>query len=201
FRIELGEIESVLSDHSSVDKCVAAVREDQPGDVRLVGYIVAKAGMEATASDLRIHLRTKLPDYMVPQHFVELEELPLTPAGKVDRKNLPAPDSEGSLSATEYVAPCNETEEALANIWQDVIGVSRIGIHDNFFDIGGHSLLALQLISQVNQAFQLQLPLRQLFDTPTIAEFALSVEDILFDEINSLTDEETEKLLMDVKSK
>jgi amino acid adenylation domain-containing protein len=195
FRIELGEIESVLSDHPSLDKCVAAVREDQPGDVRLVGYIVPRNGREVAVSDLRSHLKTKLPDYMVPQHFVELEEFPLTPAGKVDRKNLPAPDGEGSLSATEYVAPRNETEEALATIWQDLIGVSRIGIHENFFDIGGHSLLALQLISQVNQAFHLQLPLRQLFDTPTIAEFALSVENILFDEINSLTDEEAEKLL------
>ncbi len=196
FRIELGEIESVLSDHPLVDECVVTVREDQPGDVRLVGYNVVKAGMEMTASDLRTHLRTKLPDYMIPQHFVQLEELPLTPAGKVDRKNLPAPDSEGSLSSTdEYVAPRNETEETLASIWRDVIGVSRVGIHDNFFDIGGHSLLALRLISRINQAYQLKLPLRQLFDMPTILEFALSVENIVFGEVDSLTEEEAEQLL------
>ena len=195
FRIELGEIESVLSAHPSVDKCAAAVREDQPGDVRLVGYIVVKDGEEARASDLRSHLRSQLPDYMVPQHFIELEELPLTPAGKVDRKHLPTLFSDGAITDAEYVAPRNETEEMLATMWQEVIGVRQIGTHENFFDIGGNSLLALQLIFRISQTFRLQLPLRQLFDTPTIIEFALSVENILFEEINSLTDEEAEKLL------
>ncbi|MCP4256219.1 MAG: non-ribosomal peptide synthetase, partial [Planctomycetes bacterium] len=201
FRIELGDIESMLSDHSSVDKCVAAVREDQPGDVRLVGYIVAKAGMEATASDLRIHLRTKLPDYMVPQHFVELEELPLTPAGKVDRRHLPVPDSEGSLLATEYIAPRNETEEALVNIWQDLIGVSRIGIHDNFFDIGGHSLLATQVVSRIEKVFSQKISLHQFFAMPTVAELASLVCAKPTDGRNQTADKAFLKSLIPLRSK
>jgi amino acid adenylation domain-containing protein len=197
FRIELGEIESVLSQHSSVDRCVATVREDRPGDVRLIAYFVAKNTAEIDAADLRDYLRAKLPGYMVPQQFIELTRLPLTPAGKVDHKNLPAPAGDTAVASSEYVAPRSETEETLTAIWQNLIGVSCIGINDNFFDIGGNSLLALRLIYRINEIFQLDLSVRQLFDMPNIADFALSVEEALFEEINSLTDEEAEQILRD----
>ncbi|MCP4260582.1 MAG: amino acid adenylation domain-containing protein, partial [Planctomycetes bacterium] len=177
FRIELGEIESVLSDHSSVDKCVAAVREDQPGDVRLVGYIVAKADMEVAVSDLRNHLKTKLPDYMVPQHFVELEELPLTPAGKVDRKNLPPPDQTSAYRIDEYVAPHDVLELQLTKLWEKTIGVSPISVTDNFFDIGGHSLLAVRLFSRIEKTIGAKLPLALLYQASTIEQLAVFLKE------------------------
>jgi acyl carrier protein len=198
FRIELGEIESILSQHSSVDKCVAAVREDQPGDVRLIAYVVAQNAAEIDAANLRSHLRAKLPAHMVPQQFIELTKLPLTPARKVDRKNLPAPTGDTGVALSGYVAPRSEIEETLAAIWENLIGVSSIGINENFFDIGGNSLLALRLIHRINEIFQLSLSVRQLFDMPTIGDFALSVEEALLAEINSLTDEEAEQILRDV---
>lgn len=195
FRIELGEIESILSEHQAVEKCVASVREDQPGDVRLISYIVAKDSEKIDAASLRSHLRAKLPDYMVPQQFITLDELPLTPAGKVDRKNLPKPVGDLTMTSSEYVAPNNQVEEILAGIWQELLGVNRISIEENFFTIGGNSLIALRLIHRINDNFQLNLPVRQLFETPTVNELASSVETALLEEINSLTDEEAEQLL------
>jgi amino acid adenylation domain-containing protein len=195
FRIELGEIESILSEHRSVNKCVASVREDQPGDVRLIAYIVAKDSEEISTTSIRKHLRNKLPEYMVPQHYIALEELPLTPAGKVDRKNLPKPERDFAMESSEYVAPNNEIEEILAGIWQELLGVNRIGIDENFFDIGGNSLIALRLMHRINDNFQVNLPVRQLFETPSVSELASSVETVLLEEINALTDEEAEQLL------
>jgi thioesterase domain-containing protein/acyl carrier protein len=172
FRIELGEIESVLSEHASVKECVAAVREDKPGDVRLVGYIVPRGGTEVNVADLRSHLRTMLPEYMVPQHFIELAELPLTPAGKVDRKHLPTPDSDDFLSASEYVAPRDTIELQLTKLWEKHLGITPISVNDNFFDIGGHSLLAVQLFTEIEKAIGKRLPLAILFQAPSISELA-----------------------------
>ncbi|MEE9118017.1 MAG: amino acid adenylation domain-containing protein, partial [Calditrichia bacterium] len=177
FRIELGELESVLSNHPSVDKCVAAVREDQPGDARLVGYVVPKTGMEIRASDLKNHLRTKLPDYMVPQHFVELEELPLTPAGKVDRKHLPAPDQTSSHKTNGFVAPRDTLEVQLATLWKKTIGVESIGVTDNFFDIGGHSLLAVRLFSHIERMIGAKLPLALLYQAPTVEQLSAILKE------------------------
>lgn len=194
FRIELGEIESVLASHSTVSKCVAAVREDQPGDTRLVGYIVPVDKTEIDASGLRKYLRTKLPDYMVPQHFVILNDVPLTPAGKIDRKHLPAPAGNIATSA-QSIAPRNETESLLAILWQEAMGIETVGVNESFFEIGGNSILALQLIHKINESFQVEMPLRKLFDAPTIMEFVPAIEDYLLTQIDSLTDEEAQRLL------
>ncbi len=173
FRIELGEIESVLLQHAGVVDAVVLAREDSPGDRRLVGYVVRQdAGL--SVSDLREHLKAKLPEYMVPSAFVFLEALPLTVNGKVDRKALPKPEGTGLDEA--YVAPRTPIEEGLAEIWRSVLSVEAVGIDDNFFELGGHSLLATQVISRVRNTFQVDVPLRALFESPTIAELAQQVE-------------------------
>jgi amino acid adenylation domain-containing protein len=148
YRIELGEIESVLAEHPSVAESVVIVREDRPGDARLVGYYVPKPGKGAlTATDLRKHLRKRLPDYMIPQHFVDLPAMPLTPAGKVDRKGLPMP--QGALRAADTRAPSTPNEILLAKIWAEILGHDRIAAADNFFDLGGHSLLAMMVVARI----------------------------------------------------
>ncbi len=171
FRIELGEIEAVLGNASGVRESAVIVREDQPGDKRIVAYVVAQGRPVPEASALRQFLRRKLPDYMVPAHFVFLEALPLSPNGKVDRKRLPAPDPTSSLES-EYAPPRNEIERRIAEIWQEVLGVERVGIHDNFFELGGNSLLSTQTVSRIRTAFGVELPLRDLFQDPTVAGLA-----------------------------
>ncbi len=146
YRIELGEIESVLVDHEALAQAVVVVREDRPGDARLVAYYVVTKGTDVTATDLRKHLRRRLPDYMIPQHFVELPSLPLTPAGKIDRKRLPSPAAPAAEAAR---APTTEAEKRLAAIWADVLGTTRIGATDNFFDLGGHSMLSMAVVARV----------------------------------------------------
>jgi acyl carrier protein len=129
------------------------------------------------AEALREHLRSRLPEYMVPSAFVALDALPLTPSGKLDRKALPAPDSVRPLTDSSYVAPRNAMEEAVAQIWAEVLGVERVGAHDNFFDLGGHSLLATQVVSRIRQAFPVAIPLRRLFEEPTVANLARILSD------------------------
>jgi arthrofactin-type cyclic lipopeptide synthetase C len=167
FRIELGEIEARLVEHSGVREAVVLAREDAPGEKRLVAYVVAEAeAAEDLAGALRGHLQGRLPDYMVPAAFVRVEELPLTPNGKLDRKALPAPD-EGSYARREYAAPLGVVEERLAAIWQEVLGVARVGRHDNFFELGGHSLMAVRLVSALSRN-GMRISLAQLFAHPTI---------------------------------
>ena len=175
FRIELGEIEAVLASHAAVRQCAVSVREDTPGDKRLAAYWVAQPGATATPSDLREHLRIRLPDYMVPAAFVRLEALPLNINGKVDRKALPAPDAASVGGVKEYVAPRTPVEEALAAIWAEVLRAERVGIHDNFFELGGHSLLAIRVMSRVQEVFGVRLALRMLFESPTVADLALRI--------------------------
>ena len=170
FRIELGEIESVLGEHAGVSECVVIVREDQPGDKRIVAYVVPDAE-ELDSATLRTALKLRLPEYMVPAHFVPLEELPLSPNGKVDKNALPSPDPSRDVEA-DYEVPSNETERKLAMIWQDVLGVERVGIHDNFFELGGNSLLSTQAMTKIRSAFEIELPLRRLFEDPTVADLA-----------------------------
>ncbi|MBW4632891.1 MAG: amino acid adenylation domain-containing protein [Iphinoe sp. HA4291-MV1] len=175
FRIELGEIEALLSQHPSVQEAVAIAREDQPGNKRLVAYIVSNLNPPST-SELHGLLKQKLPDYMVPSAFVMLSSLPLTPNGKIDRKALPAPNIELSLK-DNFVAPRNPTEEVLANLWTELLGV-KVGIHDNFFELGGHSLLATQVISRLREAFSVELPIRCLFELPTVIELAKVIQQM-----------------------
>lgn len=151
FRIELGEIETALGEVEATKQAVVIAREISPGDTRLIAYIVPVAGKTVTPTELRAHLRTKLPEYMIPQHFVELDKLPLTPAGKIDRKGLPSPFRIEGGAEVEYVAPRNETEQLLASIWQGVLRVERVSAHDNFFEIGGHSLLCMQVIERIRK--------------------------------------------------
>ncbi len=176
FRIELGEIETVLGQHSGVREVVVTAREDVPGDKRLVAYIVPHPAHSPTAGELRAYLKERLPDYMVPSAFVPVWEMPLTPNGKVDRKALPAPEYGRSEEDSDYVGPRTPVEEEMARIWASVLGVECVSVHDNFFDIGGHSLGATQIISRLREAFHVELPLRNLFETPTVAGLAESVE-------------------------
>jgi amino acid adenylation domain-containing protein/thioester reductase-like protein len=177
FRIELGEIEAALSQHSDVQTSVVIVREDIPGDKRLVAYIVPQPQVTPTISQLRSYLKEKLPEYMVPSAIAILESLPLTPNGKIDRRALPAPEP-SSESRDEYVAPRTPLEEILALIWQQVLKVELVGRHDNFFTLGGHSLLATQLVSRVRSSLKVELPLRSLFAAPTIAELAQLIQQL-----------------------
>ena len=166
FRIELGEIEAALSQHPQVQEAVVVARQDQPSNKRLVAYLVSRQ-VPVSLSELRQFLSQKLPDYMVPSAFVELKSMPLTPNGKVDRHVLPAPDLSGRNSEEGFVAPRTPTEEILVAIWAEVLGVQQIGIHDNFFELGGHSLLATQVSSRLRETFFIEVPLRQLFASPT----------------------------------
>ncbi len=173
-RIEPGEIEGGLASHPSVRACAVIVREDAPGDKRLCAYVVP-AGDGAAEAVLREHLSATLPDYMVPAAFVVLAALPLTPNGKVDRAALPRPEgpSEGE---TRYVAPRTPVEEVLAGIWADVLRLDRVSVLDDFFALGGHSLLGTRLIARLVPAFGVDLPLRALFEAPTVALLARRVE-------------------------
>ncbi|MFZ6658964.1 amino acid adenylation domain-containing protein [Undibacterium sp. TJN19] len=176
FRIELGEIELQLSRHPSVKEAVVIAREDIPGEKRLVAYLIqdeAFAASEvANIEELRTHLKSALPDYMVPAAFVRLRVLPLTPNGKLDRKALPAPEMD-AFAAKIYEAPQGETEVILAGIWQDLLHVERVGRNDNFFELGGHSLLAVQLMTHIRQGLGREVTLRQLFEYPTVHALSL----------------------------
>jgi amino acid adenylation domain-containing protein len=172
FRIELGEIESVLSSYAGVLQAVVVVREDEPLGKRLIGYVVGEE--KISAGELQKYLQGKLPDYMTPGAFVMLEEFPLTPNGKVDRKALPEPELD--VSGREYVAPRTAAEEIVAETFAQLLKLNRVGIQENFFELGGHSLLATQAISRVKAAFAVELPLRALFESPTVKELAQQVE-------------------------
>ncbi|WP_051710857.1 non-ribosomal peptide synthetase [Andreprevotia chitinilytica] len=174
YRIELGEIEAALAVIPAVREAVVVAREDG-GDKRLVAYLVPHAGQSPDATALREQLRHGLPDFMVPAQFVVLDQLPLTPNGKVDRKALPAPDRNTS-SQQGYIAPRNATETLLAAIWAEVLKLDRIGVNDDFFILGGHSLLATQVMSKLRNRMQVDLPLRRLFDLPTIAALARQID-------------------------
>ncbi|MGB7891209.1 MAG: amino acid adenylation domain-containing protein, partial [Microcoleus sp.] len=173
FRIELGEIEAVLSQYPAVREAIALVREDNPGDKRLVAYIVANSELKTQDSELinhlRVFLKQKLPQYMMPSAFVLLEAMPLTPNGKIDRRSLRAPDTNTAEFESNFTEPRTPDEQLIAEIWAKVLGLERVGIHDNFFELGGHSLLATQAISRLREAFQIEVPLRSLFESPTVA--------------------------------
>ena len=183
FRIELGEIEAVLSQYVGVRETAVVVREDTPDDKRIIAYVVS-AEPAPTTEALRTYLQAKLPDYMTPAAFVIQDAFPLTPSGKIDRRALPAPDLTAALAET-YVAPRTPLEEDLVAMWANVLKVERVGIHDNFFDLGGHSLIATQLIARVRAEFQVDLPLRRLFETPTIAGLAELITASLLEETDA----------------
>lgn len=177
YRIELGEIEALLAAHPEVARAVVVAREDRPGDVRLVAYVVGDGSAKLEDATLASYLKGSLPDYMIPQHILFLDAIPLLPNGKIDRKSLPAPDLTVKL-AGERVAPRNALERTIAEAMAQVLGVAEVGVDDDFFSLGGHSLLAAQLTSRINKELGIALSLRALFDGPTVAKLARMVQGI-----------------------
>lgn len=189
FRVELGEIEACLALHPQVQDVAVSAREDTPGNRILVAYVVPSLQPPA-AGELKQFVKAALPDYMVPGAIVLLEQLPLSPNGKVDRKALPAPDPAMLLSTREYVAPRTPTEEAIAEIWCELLRIERVGALDHFFELGGHSLLATRVVSQVRDAFAIEIPVKVLFEHPTLAEFTEAIENAILEDVAGLSDEE-----------
>jgi amino acid adenylation domain-containing protein len=202
FRVELGEIEATLAGHPKVRQSVVVGWENAPGDVRLAAYVVPSLQPWPTVDELREFLKIELPDYMIPSAFVMLKTLPLTRNGKVDRHALPSPEQAQSESVRTFVAPRNPIEESLSKVWAEVLNLEQVSVDDNFFSLGGHSLLVTQVISRIRKMFQVELPLRCLFESPTIAELAERIqlaEDEaaahLLVELEGLSDEEVQELL------
>lgn len=172
FRIELGEVETALTSHAAVKQAVVLAREDQPGNKRLVAYVVVNDGQAIVTTHLREYLLGILPDYAVPALFIPVEAMPLTPSGKIDRQALPAPNTQRPQLAQAYMAARNQSEQFLAGVWAQLLNLDQVGIHDNFFELGGDSLLTLQVAAQIQQELGIELPVVKLFQHPTIAELA-----------------------------
>jgi amino acid adenylation domain-containing protein len=211
FRIELGEIESVLKQHPEVREVVVLDREEELGVKSLVAYVVPRQGNIFSASELRRFLKEKLPEYMMPSAFVPLKNLPLTPNGKVDRQALPSPDMARPDLEDTFVAPQTPIEESLARIWAEVLRLEKVGVHDNFFDLGGHSLLVTQVVSRLRDTFEVELPLSKFFEAPNVADLAVIITQRLaeetdsemlaktFAELEQLSEEEVQALLASEK--
>ncbi len=207
------KVEDLLLRHPAVRDAVVVARVDEPGRARLVAYVVPATGEAAAAAELRRHLKAELPEYMVPAAFVSLDALPLTPGGKVDRRGLPAPEAPAAPPEA-YVAPETEAEARLAEIWAEVLRLERVGTRDDFFELGGHSLLATQVVSRVRRELGVELPLRAVFERPTVADLAAllpsaaapiveeeitaaasGMEGELLERLDELSDAEIERLL------
>jgi arthrofactin-type cyclic lipopeptide synthetase C len=183
YRIELGEIEAQLREHGEIKEAVVMVREDTPGDKRLVAYVTGMDEKGPNVEELRGHLKRVLPEYMVPSAFVVLGSLPLTPNGKLDRRALPAPGQD-AYARQDYEAPEGEIEETLAKIWRELLSVDRIGRQDNFFDLGGHSLLATRVITHIRHILDVDIPLRAIFEKPTIEGLTDCIVQEIADEVS-----------------
>src|SRR6185503_9442831 len=201
-RIELGEIEAALSKHPFVRDNVVETRTDA-----IVAYVVIDD--EGSVADLRNYLKEQLPDYMVPSVFMPLERLPLTSNGKIDRRALPAPSRDSVVRTMEYVAPRDEVEEEVARIWSEVLGVQKVGVHDDFFELGGHSLLATQVVSRIRGAFRIELPLRTLFEETTVGTLAAAISHVqieqqeredaeLLDQLEQYSEDEVQAMLSEM---
>ncbi|HZI20310.1 MAG TPA: amino acid adenylation domain-containing protein [Pyrinomonadaceae bacterium] len=186
FRIELEEIESLLAAHPGVREVLVMAHEHQPGDKFLVAYVVPDPAEQPPVQDLQRFIRAHLPAYMVPAAFVMLDSFPLSANGKVDRRALPAPDPEAVAANDSYVAPGTPLEEMLVGVWEEVLGRRKIGVFDNFFEVGGHSLLATRVVARVNARLGIDLPVRTIFEAPMIAELAVSIEEMMLEEIDSV---------------
>ncbi len=208
YRIEPGELEALLSEHAAVAQAAVVLRDDIPGDPRLVAYVAAAEGQQLDPAELKAYLRERVPDYMVPAAVNVLETMPLTPSGKLSRRELPAPVWERD-AGEEYVAPSTPLEEQLAGIFSEVLAVERVGVNDNFFSMGGHSLLATQVVARIRENLQVELPLRSIFSAPTVSGLAALIEETagrqqraqeLLANIDELSDEEVERLLSEMGS-
>ena len=195
YRIELGEIESALNKLAGVQACVVTVKGDTSESRQLVAYVVPEAGRQLSSEQLIERLQASLPHYMVPGTFAILESLPLTANGKIDRKNLPSLDQGDTASQQAYVAPRNATEERIAELWSEVLGVDRVGVYDNFFNLGGNSLIASRLLARIHDAFEVELPLSRLFEANFVANVAVLVEQKILEQLDAISDEEAERIV------
>ena len=193
-RIELGEVEHALRVHPAVTDAAVIAWEAAPGDKRLAAYVVTRADTDCTAAHLVDHARDLLPGYAVPASIIIVTALPRHSNGKLDRRSLPTPDTGGQLSK-DQVAPRTTAERIITEIWGDALNVERMSVNDDFFAVGGHSLLAIRAIGRMRQAFTPDLPLTLMFECPTPAKAAARVEEVLLAEIAQLTDEEARQLL------
>jgi amino acid adenylation domain-containing protein len=176
FRVELGEIESTLNQYRAVMESIVVDRKDSSGDIRLIAYFVPEVGVEPTSLELLTFLQEKLPSYMLPSAFMAIKEIPLTPNGKVDRRALPAPE-QIEVSTAGFIAPRTEMEQLVAEIWCEILGITQVGADSNFFDLGGHSLLATRVMNRIRERCGVELPLRVLFEFPTVVSLAAKLDD------------------------
>jgi amino acid adenylation domain-containing protein len=195
YRVELSEITNVLNRHPAVRENIVIAREESVGEKRIVAYIVPFAGANPTNNELRQHLGQELPEYMLPAVFVTMDSLPLGTNGKVDRSVLPVPTDENIIRDEKFVAPRTPTEQRIASIVATLLGLKRIGVNDNFFLLGGNSLLATQVIARLREAFDVEVSLLTLFDHPTVAGIASEVEQLIFARVEALSEEEVQRLV------
>jgi amino acid adenylation domain-containing protein len=195
FRIELNEITAALNEHPGIRQSVVVAREVSPGDTRLIGYFVPMPVSEPKLGELREFLATRLPDYMIPATFVRLEKVPLTPNGKVDRMSLPVADGTNTLRDNAYAVPRTEMEKAVASILGSLLDLEHVDVEENFFSLGGHSLLGAQLIARLRDTFGIEMPLRVIFEAPSVAELASEVHRLLLAKLQAMSDKEVERLL------
>ena len=195
FRVELSEITNTLSRHPAIREAVVIAREDKPGQKRLVAYVVLRPGIVVTNAGLRQFLGHDLPDYMMPAAFVTMDSLPLGPSGKVDRSELPSLADGNILRDETFVSPRNPTEEQTAAIIAELLGLERVGVNDNFFLLGGNSLLATQVIARVRESFDIEVTLLNVFDNPTVAGIATLVEQLVIERVEAFSEEEAGRLV------
>lgn len=197
YGVEFAEVEKVLLEHTGIREAVVVAPENESGEARLIAYVTSSSHPSPSVTELRGFAKQNLPDYMIPSAFVILDEMPLTPNGKVDRRALPDPDHARPQLNTPFVSPRTSIEKQLADIWAEVLDLAEVGIHDNFFDLGGHSLAAFQVISRVNNWFQLELPAHSLFQSPTVAEMALIITQ---SEAHTLNQKDLDRILTELES-
>jgi acyl carrier protein len=175
-RVELGEIEALLNEHPAVRESVVIAKEGVNGDKRLIAYIIPREGQNPNRHQLRQYAQERMPDFMVPAQVVFMKAFPQTPNLKIDRKALPPPEADVKEEESNFEPPATEVEAAVAELWRELLGVQRIGRRDNFFESGGHSLLAMQCVVRVHDRFGVDLPLKNLFERPTVAGLAEAIE-------------------------
>jgi amino acid adenylation domain-containing protein len=194
-RVEPSEVTAVLNGYPHVLQSTVVAREITQGDIHLVGYFVAAPESQPTPGELRDFLGARLPDYMIPATYVRLERLPLTPNGKVDRAALPAPNDTNTLRDTAFTAPRTDMEKAVAGILGKLLGLDKVDVEENFFALGGHSLLGAQLMARVRDTFGVEVPLRVLFESPTVAELSAEIERLLVAKLQAMSESEVQRLL------
>jgi amino acid adenylation domain-containing protein len=195
FRVEPNEVTAALDAHPSIQQSVIVAREGAPGDTRLIAYLVLVPESHLTLSALRAFLRARLPDYMVPATFVSLEKLPLTPNGKVDRMSLPAPDESNTLRDDARAAPRTEMEKTVAGILERLLNLEHVDVEENFFSLGGHSLLGAQLVARLRDTFGIEMPLRVVFEAPTVGELAAEIERLLVIKLEVMSEKDALRIL------